>query len=81
FASVMYTVSNGLYLGLTIGFGVAAFITLIAAAFAARRINITCRRVKMNKRNTSTQLGRDLLAEQAKLKAFIAVYSALKGEK
>lgn len=80
FASVIYTVSNGLYLGLTIAFGALSFIALIAAAFAARRINITCRRVNMNKRNTSTQLGRDLLSEQAKLKAFIAIYSALKGE-
>ena len=78
FASIMYSVSNGLYIGLTIAFGVLTFIALIATAFAARRLNITSRRIRLNKRNSSTQLGRDLLKEQAKLKAFIAIYSALK---
>ncbi len=80
FATVIYTVSTGKYLILTCVFGGLSFIALLALAFAARYLNITCRRVKLNKRNTATQLGRDLLKEQEKLKAFIAVYSALKGE-
>lgn len=80
FGSVIYSVSTGTYLILTCVFGGLSFIALIALAFAARYLNITCRRVRLNKRNTSTQLGRDLLAEQAKLKALIAVYSVLKGE-
>lgn len=78
YASVIYTVSNGLYLALTICFGVATLLELFATALAARRLNITCRRIKQNRRNSSTQLGRDLLKEQAKLKAFIAINSALK---
>lgn len=81
FASIIYTVSTGKFLILTCVFGALCFIALLALALAARRLNITCRRVRLNTRNTSTQLGRDLLKEQAKLKAFIAVYSALKGEK
>lgn len=81
FASIIYSVSTGKYLILTCVMGAIALIVLFALAFAARRLNITCRRVRMNKRNTTTQLGRDLLSEQAKLRAFIAVYSALKGEK
>lgn len=81
FATLIRTVPTNYYLVLTLVFAGLALAALIAAAFAARFLNITCRRVRLNKRNTTTQLGRDLLAEQAKLKAFIAVYSALKGEK
>ena len=80
FASVIYSVSTGTYLILTCVFGGLTFIAMVALAFAARYLNITCRRVRLNKRNTSTQLGRDLLTEQANLKALLAVYSALKGE-
>lgn len=78
FASVIYTVSTGKFLVLTCVFGALTFIALIALALCARRLNITCRRVRLNKRNTSTRLGRDLLKEQAKLKALLAVYTALK---
>lgn len=78
FAGIIYTVSTGLYLILTIVFAVLAFVSLIALAFAARRLNITCRRMRMNRRNTSTRLGRELLGEQAKLRAYIAVLSALR---
>ena len=81
FATIIYTVSDGTYLILTCVFAGLTFIALLATALAARRVNVTCRRVRMNKRNTSTQLGRDLLTEQEKLRSFIAVYSALKGEK
>ncbi|MDE6690998.1 MAG: hypothetical protein K2K04_03425 [Clostridia bacterium] len=80
-ATLIYAVPTNDYLIATCVFGGAAFVALIADAFAARYLNITCRRVRLNKRNTTTQLGRDLLAEQSKLKALVAVYSALKGEK
>ncbi|MDE7256634.1 MAG: hypothetical protein K2N50_01585 [Clostridia bacterium] len=81
FATLIRTVPTNYYLVLTLVFAGLALAALLAVAFAARFLNITCRRVRLNKRNTTTKLGRDLLAEQAKLKAFIAVYSALKGEK
>ncbi len=81
YSTLIFTVPDNKYLIITCVFAGASFLELIAGAFAARYLNTTCRRVRLNKRNTTTQLGRDLLAEQAKLKAFIAVYSALKGEK
>ncbi|MDE6557945.1 MAG: hypothetical protein K2K39_02445, partial [Clostridia bacterium] len=80
FATLIYTVITNKFIILTCVFGGLSFVALIALAFCARYLNITSRRVRLNTRNTSTQLGRDLLAEQAKLKAFIAVYSALKGK-
>ena len=81
YGSLIYTVPTNKYLIVTCVFGGAALLELFAVAFAARQLNITCRRVRLNKKNTTTQLGRDLLVEQAKLKAFVTVYSALKGEK
>jgi len=78
FASRMYSVSTGTFLILTCVFGGLTLIALIGLAVAARYLNIMCRRVRLNKRNTSTQLGRDLLAEQEKLRASLAVYAALK---
>ncbi len=81
YATLIRTVPTNKYLVLTCVFAGLTAIGLFAVTFAARFLNIACRRVRLNKRNTTTQLGRELLAEQAKLKAFIAVYSALKGEK
>ena len=80
FSTIIYTVSTGLYLILTITFAAVAFILLIACAFAARYLNITCRRIRMNKKNTSTSLGRELLEQQSKLKAFIDIRDCLKVE-
>lgn len=81
YGSIIYTVPTNKYLIVTCVFAALALLALFAVAFAARYLNITCRRIRMNKRNTTTQLGRALLAEQTKLKALVAVYSALKGEK
>lgn len=81
YATLIYTVPTNKYLTVTCVLAGAALIALFAVAFAARQLNITCRRVRLNKRNTTTQLGRDLLTEQAKLRALVTVYSALKGEK
>jgi hypothetical protein len=77
FSTIMFSSENGLYLVLTIVFGCLAVVGLVAVAFLARRLNITARRVRLNKKNTSTKLGRQLIAEQAKLAAFNAVRSAL----
>ncbi|MDE7300625.1 MAG: hypothetical protein K2N47_00500 [Clostridia bacterium] len=79
FASIMFSKSNGVFLVLTCIFGALALIALIALAFAARWLNITSRRIRLNKRNTTTKLGRELLARQEELRAYIAVYNALKG--
>ena len=78
FASIIYTVSTGLYLALTITFAAVSFVLIIACAFAARNLLISLRRLKMNGKNTSTSLGRELLEQQARLKAFIDVRDSLK---
>lgn len=80
FASIIYTVSTGKYLVLTCVFAGIAFLLLIVLAFTARFLNIACRRVRLNNRNTSTSLGRELLENQAKLKAFIEIRDSLKAE-
>ena len=80
FGSIIYTVSTGMYLALTIVFAVISLILLVACAFSARYLNITCRRLKLNSKNTSTSLGRELLEQQARLKAFIDVRDCLKAE-
>jgi hypothetical protein len=77
FSTVIFSSQDGLYLILTIVFGALSVVGLIALAFAARRLSITARRVRLNKKDTSTKLGRQLIAEEAKLAAFNAVYSAL----
>lgn len=80
FVSIMYTVSTGLYLVLACVFGGLAFILLIVLAFSARFLVTASRRVMLNNRNTSTELGRQLLEKQAQLKAFIAIRDCLKVE-
>lgn len=78
FSSVMYTVSTGLYLILTVVFAVLALLLLVAWAFAFRKLLTALRRLRANSRNTSTKLGRELLSKQAQLRAYIAVYNALR---
>ena len=78
FASIIYTVSNGSYLVTTCVFAGISFLLLLVTAFAARKLNVACRRVKLNNRNTSTSLGRELLEKQARLKAFIEIRDSLK---
>lgn len=81
FATLIRTVPTNEFLIKTGVFAGLAAVALIGLAVAARFLIISSQRVALNKRNTTTQLGRNLLAEQAKLKAFVAVYSALKGAK
>lgn len=78
FSTLIHTVPTNKYTVLTIVFGALAGVMLLADAFAARWVNITFRRMRLNRRNTSTQLGREVLSEQIRLKAFLALYSALK---
>lgn len=80
FSTVIFTVNTGLYLTLTCVFGVLALVAMIGTAIAARFLITALRRLSANKRNISTQLGRDLLAKQADLKAFLAVNAALKNK-
>lgn len=78
FSTVMYATQDGTNIILTIVFAAVAFIFLIAFIFASRKFNTTARRVRLNKRDNTTQLGRNYLAEKAKLDNLNAVYAALK---
>lgn len=78
YSTIIYTVNTGLYLTYTCLFGALTLVALVCAAVAARFLITACRRLRTNKRNTSTQLGRDLLLKQTNLKAFLAVNAALK---
>lgn len=80
FATIIYTVSTGKYLILTCVFGGISVLLLLLVAFAARMLNVACRRIRLNNRNTSTSLGRELLEKQAQLKAFIEIRDCLKTE-
>ncbi len=79
FSTIIYTVTDNRYLYVTIGVAVAAVCVFIGTVFLARNLITACRRVRLNKNNSATKLGRELISEQAKLNAFVAVYKALKG--
>ncbi len=77
FSSVMFSDTSGRFIVLTIVFGVLAAACLIALLFASRRLSTTARRVRMNKDNTRTQLGRDYIAANARLKSLRTIYDAI----
>lgn len=80
FSTVMFSDRAGTFVVLTVVFGSLAFLAFLATAFCARLVNIASRRVRLNKRNSSTALGRQLEEELEKLQAFNAIYAALNGE-
>lgn len=78
-STIMFSDKGGYYLVLTSVFGGLTVACFFALAFCARALNIASRRVRLNKRNSSTALGRKLEEEKARLNAFVAVYDALNG--
>jgi small-conductance mechanosensitive channel len=78
FGMVMFAAENGVFLILAIVFAALALVMLVVVAFLGRALNIAARRVRLNKKNTSTKLGRQLIAEEKQLEQFNAIYSALK---
>jgi hypothetical protein len=78
FSTIMYSSLDGHYITYTIVFAAIAFVFFAALVFAARYLNITCRRVRLNNRNNTTKLGRQLLEEEEKLDCFNVIYNALK---
>lgn len=77
FSSVMYAKEDGTNIILTIVFACLALVMFIVFLFAARAYNTTSRRVRLNKKDTSTELGRKYLAEKAKLDGLTAIYTIL----
>jgi hypothetical protein len=77
FSTVMFSSESGVFLILAIVFAGLSFVGIIVVAFLGRALNITARRVRLNKKNTSTKIGRQLIAEEKRLEAFNAVYAVL----
>lgn len=78
FAVNMFSDQSGTFIVLTIVFACLELINFIALIVAARQWNIAARRVRMNKNDNKTKLGREYVAEKKKLDLFNAIYSALK---
>lgn len=79
YATVIHAVPDNSNLIKAIVLAALAAVAFICTVFSARGLITAYRRVRLNKRNTATKLGRELLSEQARLKAFVSVYKALKG--
>lgn len=79
FINVYAVKDSNVNLILAIVFGVLSVACLVGLAVAARTLFTACRRVRLNKNNFATKLGRELIAKQAELNAFTAIYAALKG--
>ena len=77
FSTVMYVDRSGVNIVLTAVFGAVAFLLFIASAFAARAFNIAARRVRMNRDNRRTRVGRDYEAHRARLIALETIYNAI----
>ncbi|MGN0824610.1 MAG: hypothetical protein ACI4MB_06060 [Candidatus Coproplasma sp.] len=75
----IHSIQTNTNLILAIVFTSLEFIALVFTAFILRQLLTACRRVRLNKKNTATKLGREMLANQADLDAFNAIYNALKG--
>jgi len=68
------------YMILTIIFAALAFVAVILVIVAARSLNTALRRVRLNKKDSATAAGRELIQKRNRLNSFIAVYSALNGK-
>ena len=75
----IHSVTTNEYLIAAIALTAVAAVGLVALCVVLRRLLTACRRVRLNNKDSSTELGRNLLANQADLDAFIAIYEALKG--
>ena len=75
----IHSVTTNEYLIAAIALTAVAAVALVALCVVLRRLLTACRRVRLNSKDSSTELGRNLLANQADLDAFTAIYEALKG--
>ncbi len=77
FSTVMFADTSGAFIWLTVIFGVLAALCFVAVLFAARRLSTTWRRVRMNRDNSRTQLGRDYEAAKSRLEALRTIYNVI----
>ena len=77
FSTIMFADDSGVFIVLTIVFAVLSLICFAVCVFTARAFNITARRVRMNRDNSRTQVGRDYEACMTRLSALRTIYDAV----
>lgn len=77
FSTMMYSDTAGRFIVLTAVFGGLAFIALIVLAFMARFLNIAARRVRLNRDNSRTEIGREYIALTDRMNALQEIYDCL----
>ena len=77
FSTQMYADTSGVNVVLTIVFAALALINFFVCVFAARALNITARRVRMNRDNSRTQVGREYEEAKARLAKLRTIYDAI----
>ncbi|MGN1104809.1 MAG: hypothetical protein ACI4QI_08070 [Candidatus Coproplasma sp.] len=75
----IHSVTTNSFLIAAIVLAAVGAVGLVITCVLLRKLLTACRRVRLNNRDTSTELGRNLLAKKAELNAFTAIYEALKG--
>ncbi len=77
FSTMMFADTTGRYIVLTAVFGGLAFIAFVALAFMARFLNTAARRVRLNKDNSRTEIGRKYIALTERMNALQEIYDCL----
>ncbi len=79
FSQMIFSFQPSIFVILAIVFAALTVISFIVLIFAARSLNIATRRVRLNKKNTTTQLGREVIAAENKVAALEEIYGAING--
>lgn len=77
FSTMLFADMTGRFIVLTAVFGGLAFISFIILAFMSRFLNIAARRVRLNRDNSRTEIGRKYLAISGRLDALQEIYDCL----
>lgn len=77
FSTIMFSDTSGTFIVLTAVFGALALIALGFCGFTGRGYIVTSRRVRMNRDNSRSQLGRDYEKCRRRLDALRTIYNAL----
>lgn len=78
FFTVRYAMQNGTYLIITIVFGALAGVAFIAALLTGRKLWAAVRKVSLNEKDTSTQLGRTYIEKNDHLELLKAIRATFK---
>ncbi|MDE7440526.1 MAG: hypothetical protein K2N23_08480 [Clostridia bacterium] len=80
FASMIYNDKNGTFIIPTIVFAALAVAMLIASLFTSNRLIAANRKVKLNEKDSSTQVGRDFLTCSEELDYLNKIHSSFKND-